>query len=92
MSTKKQKEFEGPEFERKVDKLIEKLANQYVDARDARMELTDKEVDSKKALLSAMHEKGMTVYHGEDFDINVEPSEKIKVRRTKDTTTTTSDE
>jgi hypothetical protein len=55
-----------PGMERKVNKDIEKLADQYVDARDERMAMLEKEVAAKVKLMSAMKSAGMTSYEFEE--------------------------
>lgn len=63
---------------------IEKLASAYRDARDERMQLTEKEVAAKAELLNAMKDAGLEVYKcsDEEYDVVVEPSEEtVKVKR-----------
>jgi len=52
MARKKQTELPG--MERKTIREVNDAAEAYVDARDERMRLTEKEVERKQALISAM--------------------------------------
>lgn len=63
---------------------IEKAAAAYVEVRDARMELTKKEVDAQAKLLVAMKANRLSRYRCEREDLEVEivpENEKAKVRK-----------
>jgi hypothetical protein len=57
---------EFPRFERPKFKDIEKAAEAYVQARDARMNLTEKECEAKSKLMDAMKK------HAEDLPVNAD--------------------
>ena len=59
---RKPRQAEIPGTERKVNKTVAAAARSYVEARDARMELTKKEKDSKELLIAAMVKAGEEVY------------------------------
>ena len=85
---KRQKEIPGTERPG-YDEEIAKLAEKYIEARDARMELTKKEVDTKTDLLAAMKERKLEKYEDDDFivDFESEHIEKIKAKRRSAATT-----
>ncbi len=73
-----------PGTERKVHKDVRAAAEQYVEARDERMECTEIEVDKKAALIKAMRKHDLTEYVDEDAELIVTLTEgeaKIKVRK-----------
>lgn len=72
-----------PGTERTRDKKCTQLANKYREVRDARMDLTKKEVVAKAALADYMLEKKMEHYIDEDsdLDVRVEAKTNVKVRR-----------
>lgn len=86
---KRAKQTRLPGTERKdVNAAIEKKASEYVDVRNERMELTEREVEAQSALLMVMEKAGLTTYRCDDSDLVVEVSElkKAKVRAVKQVT------
>lgn len=63
MARKKQTELPG--MERQTIQEVNDAAEAYVDARDERMALTEKEVTAKDALIRAMQKHELTVYRDE---------------------------
>lgn len=69
---------------------VDVLVDRYVAARDARMELTKKEVEAKAALIAALHAnadaigrdpEGVIVYRYDDLVVTLATGkEKLKVR------------
>ena len=73
--------IEGEGVAQKKVPSIEKAADKYVEIRDKRMDLTEKEIDSRAVLIAAMHEAGVTTYVYDDYKITLAPGkEKVKVR------------
>lgn len=77
-----------PGMERKKNATIERLADEYAELRDARMEASKKEVDAKTKLIDAMKKAGENYYEfeedGETVTVElVVTTEKVKVRRGK---------
>lgn len=74
---------------------IEKAAAKYVNARDARMELTTKEVTAKANLITVCqenieqmpkNEKGERIYrYGDDLEVALIDKINVKVRHAGDT-------
>jgi hypothetical protein len=60
MARKKQADLPG--MERKTIREVNDAAEAYVDVRDERMKLTEKEVEAKQALISAMQKHELSVY------------------------------
>lgn len=81
----KQERIPGTEGPRR-NAALEKAAAAYVDARDERMELTEKEVEKQDALVTAMEKAGLETYRCEDtnFVVEISKSTKAKVRKVKD--------
>lgn len=80
---KKQEELpiEGEGVSKPKIKAIDKAADKYVEVRDARMEMTEKEIAAKAVLLNAMHEAGLTEYQYGDMKVIVKPGkENVKVK------------
>lgn len=78
-----------PGTERKTHADVAKAAEAYVDARDKRMALTKKEVETKAALAAAMRKHKLETYvvEGDDEDLEVtfeQGEEKLKVKRITD--------
>lgn len=65
---------------------LEKAAAAYVEARDERMELTEKEVEKQQALVAAMDKAGLEMYRCEDmkFVVEISKTTKAKVRKVSD--------
>lgn len=60
---------------------IEKAADKYTTARDERMALTKKEVETRANLAAVMHENSLTRYVYDDLLVTCVPGkEKIKVK------------
>lgn len=80
------------ETESEPNRAIERAAHDYVDIRDARMELTAKEVPAKQKLIDAMHKAAVKVYRRGNLEVvlTVE-KEKIKVRLKDDSDTAGAD-
>lgn len=64
MATKRQAQIPGTET--KKIKELDAAAESYVEQRDKRMKLTDKEKEAKAALVTVMKKHGLTVYKDED--------------------------
>ncbi|MEW6212722.1 MAG: hypothetical protein AB1631_30635 [Acidobacteriota bacterium] len=63
---------------------IHNAAEKYVTARDERMALTEKEVETKKHLREVMRKYDLTHYQYEDLEVTIEVAEeKIKVKKAK---------
>jgi hypothetical protein len=86
---KEQLEITG--VERPKIKAIEKAADAYVDARDARMKLTEKECSTRETLIATIKEhaseltpnsEGALVYrYGDDLLVILKPGkDKVKVK------------
>lgn len=61
-----------PGTEDKKDALLTKLAQEYVEKRNARQEATRLEVERKTILIQKMQEKGVTYYRDPELDIEVQ--------------------
>ena len=73
--------IEGEGVSKPKIKAIDRAADKYVEIRDERMALTDKEIDAKAVLLNAMHEHGLTEYQYGDMKVVVKPGkENVKVK------------
>lgn len=75
---KRQLEIAGTE--RKQIKEIDDAAEAYVEARDKRMKLTEKEVATKQALIDVMKKHGVQTYR----DMNADPPLHVIVTPGKD--------
>lgn len=87
MSAAKQTQIPGTED--KKDPELSKLADSYVEVRDARMQLTAKEVAAKAALLTAMVNRKLDVYRDPETAVvvtieNGEPKLKVKAPKDED--------
>lgn len=86
----KEKTVPLPGMEREAIKEIERLAEEYVEFRDARMAALKVEVESKKKLIDAMHKHKQTSYNfetddQEQFTVELKSTEeKLKVKRNKE--------
>lgn len=86
-ASKKPKDVALPGMEDSAIKPIEDAANEYVDVRDERMQLTESEVALKEKLLKLMHQHGKTVYKRGDIEIRVVPADetvKVRIRKAKE--------
>jgi hypothetical protein len=77
------KQLEVPGTERETHPDVAKAAEKYIEARDARMELTKAEVETKNALVGLMKEHKLETYEDDDFIVTFEADvqEKIKAKR-----------
>lgn len=73
-----------PGVERKVIKAVENAADDYVAARDKRMALTTKEVETRAVLIHEMEKAGVTSYRYDDRIITLEAKAKVKVKTASD--------
>lgn len=64
---------------------IDKAADAYRDARDARMLAGEEEQELQKALLALMHKNNLTTYEYEDngtwYTVRLNPVEKVSVKK-----------
>lgn len=77
-----------PGMERKSNAEIETLAEEYVEHRDKRMAVLEKEIDAKTRLMNAMKKANQATYEFEDdgelFTVDLVLSdETVKVKRRK---------
>lgn len=65
-----------------MDKIpaIHKAATEYAKLRDHRMALLKQEIDAKSKVKLLMDNKGIKVYEHGDVHVNIENTEKIKVK------------
>ena len=61
---------------------LNKLAHEYADLRDRRMELLKQEVELKELVLAKMHEHKLAAYEDaeQQLTITIKTDEKIKVK------------
>lgn len=80
---KKQKRIPGTEEER--IKEIDDAADDYVECRDKRMGLTEKEKEAKNRLIDVMKRHKLSVYKGDGFVVTYDHEEKddVKVKQAK---------
>lgn len=80
--------IEGEGVAPKRIKPIEVAADAYVDARDARMKLTEKEVEKRGKLIDLMKEHGLTKYRFGDEEVELKPGKDgVKVKKVDGTET-----
>ena len=87
MAAKRQMRIPGTEAQK--IKELDTAAEAYVEARDERMALTEKEVEARDALVSVMKKHELAVYKDEDHDppliITLTPGQdRVKVQAAKD--------
>jgi hypothetical protein len=75
----KQKRLDGIEPDDRI-KEIEDAADNYVDCRDERMGLTDKEVAAKEKLIEVMRKHKKAIYKGEGFTVTLNHKESTDVK------------
>ena len=85
--TKRQTQIPGTE--RETIKEVNAAAEEYVEARDERMGLTEREVQAKQHLLEVMKENKLTIYRDDNATppllVTITPGEdKIKVSRVEE--------
>jgi hypothetical protein len=78
-----------PGTEQRAIKEIDAAAERYVEARDARMELTEKEVELRDRLVDLMRKHKLEVYRDDDaapplLVLLIVGKDKVKVRRESD--------
>jgi hypothetical protein len=84
--TKKQLQVPGTERDHIAE--VDTAAESYIEARDERMDLTEKESEAKEALLSVMKKHRLDVYRDENvvppLVVTLIPgSDDVKVKRVK---------
>jgi predicted SpoU family rRNA methylase len=77
-------EVKGKGVERPLIKAIEKAADVYVEIRNKRMALTEKEVAARAVLINAMHENECALYLYDDLKIELIAKERVKVVSTNE--------
>jgi hypothetical protein len=79
-------DLKGPGVAPEQFKDIESIADDYVEVRDERMTLTNREVTLRTALGQVMHEHSLTVYRYDGFEVTVKPpeGEKVSVKKIKE--------
>jgi hypothetical protein len=78
MARAKQEYFKG--MKPVVNKDVERFADEYVEIRDARMELLKQEVALKVRLVELMKGLKMSAYEHGDYHITLESLDKVKVK------------
>ena len=86
-ATKKQTSIPGTEPKSITE--VDTAAEAYVEARDERMALTEKEVEAKDALINVMKKHDLSVYRDDEADpplvVTIIPGvDKVKVSRVTD--------
>jgi hypothetical protein len=84
MARPRQARIKGTEPAQHLD--IVEAAERYIEIRDERMELTEREIEANTALVAAMERHGLTDYVDEEAEIHViipATKAKAKVRRHK---------
>jgi hypothetical protein len=75
------KQSDLPGMEDSALKDLESKAEEYVDARDERMEMLEKEVALKQEILGLMKKHHKTTYKRDGIEIRVVPTdEKLKIK------------
>lgn len=83
MTRPKQERLQG--FEDAVADEIVNAAIAYADARDARMEAMNPEIEAKDKLISILEKHGKTAYESENLTIEpIKGPIKVKVKHAKD--------
>jgi hypothetical protein len=78
---KKPRQKKLPTMEDSAIQPLENAAHEYVEIRDERMGLAEREVTAKGVLLKLMKKHSKTHYHRNGLDITVVPeAETVKVR------------
>jgi len=83
---KKPQQLQISGTERKQIRAIEIAADNYREARDERMELTESEVAARDALVQEMRKADVKVYKfhdhdGEEITVELDETTKVKVRK-----------
>lgn len=86
---KVKKQTSIPGTEPKSIKEVDVAAEQYVEERDARMRLTEKEVEARDALVRVMQKHKLSIYRDESAEPPLlvtltEGEAKVKVQKVKD--------
>jgi len=89
MANTAKKQTHIPGTEPKSIKEVDTAAEAYVEARDERMALTEKEVEAKDALINVMKKHDLSVYRDDEADpplvVTIIPGvDKVKVSRVTD--------
>jgi len=63
-----------------VNKEVEHLADEYVEARDVRMAALKDEVELKTKLVMALKDAKLAVYKHGEYDIKLDSIDKVKVK------------
>ena len=87
MKKKKQEELPamiGDGVELKMIPAIEQLASEYVEIRDERVALTQKENEAKARLLAAMHDHNVMDYKYDDYQVFVTASQETVIVKRND--------
>lgn len=75
----KQTYIEGMEPE--VNKAVEEAAENYVEARDARMAANEDEKEKHNTLLMHMDKAGITTYKRGELTVTIDATRKAKVKK-----------
>jgi hypothetical protein len=78
----KQRHFEG--MEPPSNPKLDVLAEQYVEARNDRMEMLKEEIKRHDLLELAMKDAGLSHYENEQYRIEFSVTQKVKVKRRGD--------
>lgn len=71
-----------PQMQDVKNEKVHRAALRYARARDERMEYTEVEKAAHNALLGVMKEAGLTCYRYGDLTVDIDATEKCKVKRT----------
>ena len=63
-----------------VNSELTKLAEQYVEKRDQRMDLLKKEVEKKNDLITMMQALKLTEYHDEEANLTISLKNEVKIK------------
>ena len=84
MATKRAKQLAMPGTKGPVFKDLDKAAEDYVEVRNERMELTEREVEARDRLVAAMQKHSLTSYRVDaDPALLVTLKDDVKVKVTK---------
>lgn len=81
---KRPKQRPLPGMERAVAKDVEEAADAFVNIRDRRMSLTEKESEAQATLLAAMKAHKLSSYRYDENFVVVDSMEKVRVKRAVD--------
>jgi hypothetical protein len=80
----KQTEIQGEGFKPKTIPQIEEAAEEYVELRDNRMAIQEKETAASERLTFLLHQHKLTCYRYDGKLVTLVPTEKVKVKTDKD--------